>query len=83
MFKYNTMLYRKTMQNNTNKIGKGFKDAFYSLPHNQMKAVRDTICEETGWEVATFRSKCNGNRNLKPLEVSYLRTIFESFGITL
>ena len=69
------------MQNNTQTMVKGFSDAFYCLPHNQLKAVKKAICSEMGWAEPTFNSKRNGSRELKNPERIVLRSIFEGYGI--
>lgn len=68
-------------ENNTLKTVKGFSKAYRSLPANMLFHYRKIICERIGWKVSTFRAKCNGKRDLKPLEREYLETFFAEHGI--
>jgi len=62
-------------------MNKGFKKAFYSLPHNQLKEVEEEICKEMGWPHSTFVSKRNGSRPLKRPEAVLLKEILHRHSI--
>lgn len=70
-------------KNNTANRGSDLKRAFRCLTEEQQEAVKVEILEATGWSESNLRSKLNGTRGLKKIEIRGLKPIFEAYDIEL
>lgn len=59
----------------------GFRKAFESLPHNEMRSVRDEMREQLGWSISNFQYKKRGESPIWENEAILIENIFQGFGI--
>jgi len=60
---------------------KGFWKAFESLPHKEMRPVKDELREQLGWSISNFQYKKRGESPIREDEAVLIESIFAGFGL--
>ena len=57
----------------------GFKDVYFGLPANRLKAVKALISEQCGWTPYTWGNKLYGRSSIRKLEAAVIEAVFAGY----